>query len=218
MSALWRWPRNRGRAIQRRAGSRRHNRHGAHRRQLSVQRGAAVTTPVPNLHNPFISSSKNGETPGPRPSYFFAIQSWCPRSVFPPSRGATPMANTSSEIGAPLSRPPMSLVSRFIGIITSPKATFEAVVAHPRWFGIMALTTVIIAIGASLPLTTEGGQQSQVDQQVRSWKASAPRSATSRVHQRWSSSAYAAMWSFHWDAGPVPSWPDLQRDPVACSW
>ncbi len=118
------------------------------------------------------SSSRIGETPGARPSYFFAIQSWCPRSVFRPRGGQIPktMANTSYEIGAPLSRPPMSLVSRFIGIITSPKATFEAVVAHPRWFGMLALTTVIIAIGVSLPLTTEGGQQSQVDQQVRLWR------------------------------------------------
>jgi hypothetical protein len=78
------------------------------------------------------------------------------------------MANTSTEIGATsASPPPLSLVSRFIGIVTSPKATFEAVVAHPRWLGMLALTTLIIAIGVSLPLTTEGGQQSQIDQQVK---------------------------------------------------
>lgn len=65
----------------------------------------------------------------------------------------------------------MSLLARFIGIITSPKATFEAVVAHPKWLGALALTTIIVAIFVSLPLTTEGGQQSQIDTQVKAIEA-----------------------------------------------
>ena len=47
------------------------------------------------------------------------------------------------------------------------KATFQAVVAHPKWLGVLAITTIIIALGVSLPLTTEGGRQSQLDTQVR---------------------------------------------------
>jgi hypothetical protein len=78
------------------------------------------------------------------------------------------MTNTTFEAGsAHASAPPMSLVSRFIGIITSPKATFESVAAHPRWLGMIAVTTLIIALGVSAPLTTEGGKQSQLDQQVK---------------------------------------------------
>jgi hypothetical protein len=82
------------------------------------------------------------------------------------------MANTSTEAGAaPASPPPMSLVSRLVGIITSPKATFEAVAAHPRWFGMLALVTVVVAIFAALPLTTEAGRQAQLDAQVQAMES-----------------------------------------------
>jgi hypothetical protein len=60
----------------------------------------------------------------------------------------------------------MGLLSRFIGIITSPKATYEAVIAHPRWLGMLALTVVIVAIGTTLPMTTEAGKQAALEQQV----------------------------------------------------
>ena len=45
---------------------------------------------------------------------------------------------------------PLSLVQRFFGMLTSPKATFENVVSWPRWFGMLALTTAItvVAVGA----------------------------------------------------------------------
>jgi Yip1 domain len=76
----------------------------------------------------------------------------------------TPTIGTGA---ARASAPRMSPLARFVGIITAPKATFESVVAHPTWLGMLVLTTLMIAIGVSLPLTTEGGQQSQLDQQVR---------------------------------------------------
>jgi Yip1 domain len=59
------------------------------------------------------------------------------------------------------------LIARFIGIITAPRATFESVVASPKWLGMLALTTLISAGGAALPLTTEGGRDALLDQQVR---------------------------------------------------
>jgi len=58
------------------------------------------------------------------------------------------MANTTVETGAVPA--PKNLLARFIGIITSPRATFEAVVAHPRWLGMLVLTTVVIAACAVL--------------------------------------------------------------------
>jgi hypothetical protein len=77
------------------------------------------------------------------------------------------MANSSTESGAtPASHGSPSLLSRFIGIVTSPKATFEAVVAHPKWLGMLALVTIIVAAGVSLPLMTEAGRRAQLDQQV----------------------------------------------------
>ena len=55
---------------------------------------------------------------------------------------------------------PEEPVARFIGIITSPQATFESVVAHPKWFGMLALTTlIVVALCAALPMTTEAGQE-----------------------------------------------------------
>ena len=75
------------------------------------------------------------------------------------------MTNTSTEAGVSVA--PMGLLSRFIGVVTSPKATFEAVVAHPRWLGMLALVTIIVALGVSLPMTTEAGRQAALDNNVR---------------------------------------------------
>jgi len=60
----------------------------------------------------------------------------------------------------------MNVFSRFAGIITAPRATFESVVAHPKWLGMYVLTAAIMAFGAALPMTTEAGKQAAVDQQV----------------------------------------------------
>ena len=60
----------------------------------------------------------------------------------------------------------MNLFARFVGILTAPRATFENVVGRPKWFGMYALTAVIIAFGAALPMTTDAGKQAAVDQQV----------------------------------------------------
>jgi hypothetical protein len=70
-----------------------------------------------------------------------------------------------TEAGA--THAPMSLLSRFIGVVTSPKATFEAVVAHPRWLFMLLLVTVIIALGVTLPMTTEAGRQAALENQVQ---------------------------------------------------
>jgi hypothetical protein len=65
----------------------------------------------------------------------------------------------------------MNVFARFVGIITAPKATFENVVAHPRILGMLVLTTVIIAVAAALPMTTEAGKQAALDQQVSQLEA-----------------------------------------------
>jgi hypothetical protein len=61
---------------------------------------------------------------------------------------------------------PKSLLARAIGVFTSPRDTFGSVAASPKWFGMLALTTVIVAIFAALPMTTEAGRQAAIDQQV----------------------------------------------------
>jgi hypothetical protein len=59
-----------------------------------------------------------------------------------------------------------NLLARLAGVIFAPRATFERIVARPRWFGAMALVIALIAIGQFALLSTESGQQAVVDQQV----------------------------------------------------
>jgi hypothetical protein len=66
--------------------------------------------------------------------------------------------------GAPAA--PMNLPARFIGIVTAPKETFQSVVAHPRWLGMMVVCTVLIAACAALPMTTDAGKEATLRQQV----------------------------------------------------
>lgn len=73
------------------------------------------------------------------------------------------MSTTASTGAQPA---PLSLPARFFGIITSPGDTFRAVVAHPRWFGMLVLVTVIVAICAALPLTTDAGKEAGLRAQV----------------------------------------------------
>ena len=73
---------------------------------------------------------------------------------------------TNPTVTAGVAPAPLGLAARFIGIITSPKATFQAVVAHPKWFGMLALVTVCVALGAALPMTTEAGKEASLRSQV----------------------------------------------------
>ena len=65
----------------------------------------------------------------------------------------------------------MNLFARFVGIVTAPRATYQNVVAHPRWLGMFLLARVIVAAGAALPLTTDAARQSLVDKQARAMEA-----------------------------------------------
>ena len=50
---------------------------------------------------------------------------------------------TETTAAAPEHAPTPGVFARFIGIITSPKATFEAVVRNPKWVGMLALVCLI---------------------------------------------------------------------------
>jgi len=104
-------------------------------------------------------------------SYYGVVQLAVPeqsigrRTLF---KAITMTSPASAGVPAPA---PMNIVARFIGIITSPKATFGSVVAYPKWFGMLALTTVLIAVFTALPMTTPAGRQAALDQQVESMKS-----------------------------------------------
>jgi Yip1 domain len=76
------------------------------------------------------------------------------------------MNNVSSPTAA--ARPGDNVLARLVGVIFSPRATFERIVARPRWFGALAIVVGLIALGQFALLSTERGQQAMVDQQVRS--------------------------------------------------
>jgi Yip1 domain len=72
----------------------------------------------------------------------------------------------SPHVGVTAEAAPKSFVARFFGIITSPKETFRSVAAHPRWFGMLALTTVLVAICSAAPMFTEAGKEAALEMQV----------------------------------------------------
>jgi hypothetical protein len=79
------------------------------------------------------------------------------------------MATTSVQSG--VLPAPKGLVARVIGIITSPGDTFRSVVAHPKWLGMLVLTTLTIAVLATAPFMTEAGKEAALEQQVRQTEA-----------------------------------------------
>jgi hypothetical protein len=60
----------------------------------------------------------------------------------------------------------MSLLARMVGVIVSPAATFANVAAYPRWFGVMAVSLLVLAGANYWLLSTPVGQQASLDQQV----------------------------------------------------
>jgi hypothetical protein len=71
---------------------------------------------------------------------------------------------TVAQAGAPQ---PLSLPERLIGAVFSPKSTFEAVVAHPSWGAVVAVTALISALAWFAFLSTDVGQQAAIDQQFQ---------------------------------------------------
>src|SRR3954465_8891689 len=76
------------------------------------------------------------------------------------------MANSTVQTG--VTPAPKSLVARFIGIITAPRATYESVVASPKWFGMLALCACGLAVLIGGFLLTKVGQEAWLDAALNS--------------------------------------------------
>jgi hypothetical protein len=72
-----------------------------------------------------------------------------------------------SEAGTAPPARPMGLFARFVGIITSPRATYEDVVRAPRPIGILFVCALIISVASAAPQFTEAGRQAVLDMQIR---------------------------------------------------
>jgi hypothetical protein len=76
---------------------------------------------------------------------------------------------TTVQTEAPVT--PLSLRARTLGVLTSPRATFASVAAHPRSLGILVLSAGLLASASYGLLSTEVGRLALVDQQVRTQEA-----------------------------------------------
>jgi hypothetical protein len=74
------------------------------------------------------------------------------------------MTDLAASIPAP-AEASKGLLARVIGVFVSPRATYAHVAARPRWFGALALSTVVVAGGFFIFLSTEVGRQAVLDQQ-----------------------------------------------------
>jgi hypothetical protein len=74
------------------------------------------------------------------------------------------MTETSAGTGTAPARP--GLAARLVGTLFSPKDTFAAVAARPRWFGAMAVAIVVMGAAQFVLLSTDVGQQLALDQQI----------------------------------------------------
>ena len=68
---------------------------------------------------------------------------------------------------APLNSQAGSLSARIVGILHSPRTTFDAVARAPRWFGVVALTFLVATASTAILLETEVGQLALLDQWER---------------------------------------------------
>src|SRR3954462_2606438 len=62
---------------------------------------------------------------------------------------------------------PQGLLSRVIGVIFSPRATFERLVPVPRVIGAILLVGVVIALSQGIPQLTQSGKQAAIDSAVQ---------------------------------------------------
>jgi hypothetical protein len=66
---------------------------------------------------------------------------------------------------------PKNLLARFIGILLSPRETYQAVAASPKVLGMLLTVALLTAVFAALPMTTDAGKQAALDQQIQSMKS-----------------------------------------------
>jgi hypothetical protein len=63
-------------------------------------------------------------------------------------------------------QPHPGLLSRVVGVLFSPRETFAAVAARPKWFGALSVAILIMGVAQYALLSTEVGQQLALDQQI----------------------------------------------------
>ena len=100
--------------------------------------------------------------------------------------------------------PAPGLFSRILGIIFSPRATFDQVVAHPRWLGALAALVIVSVAATTWFLSTEVGKQALLDQQVEAMERFGIQ-VTDEQFTRMSEMTRFAVWTTSiWIAAVIP--------------
>lgn len=79
------------------------------------------------------------------------------------------MVDTRSS--QPASPPARGLAARVIGVLTSPRATYADVAAHPRWPGVLVVVLIATIVPTAWLLSTDVGQRATIDQQLQTLEA-----------------------------------------------
>ena len=67
--------------------------------------------------------------------------------------------------------PDIGLASRLLGVVFSPRKTYAAIAARPRWLGAIAVSAALIMATQYAFLSSEVGRQLAIDQQVSAMEA-----------------------------------------------
>jgi len=86
----------------------------------------------------------------------------------------------------PTSPPGQSFVARFLGVLTSPRATFASVVARPRWFGMIAALVIVGIVAGTALMATDSGRLAALDaarSQFKSFGINLPPEAEAKMER-----------------------------------
>ena len=81
------------------------------------------------------------------------------------------MTDVASVSDSVQNKPDPGLFARLIGVLFSPKETFAAIVARPRWLAVMVVTQVMSSAAYYVILSSQDMQDAIVDQQVRAMES-----------------------------------------------
>ena len=77
----------------------------------------------------------------------------------------------TTTTGTDAARRHPGVLARLVGVIFTPRETFAAIAARPRWLAALAVSLLVIGVAQFALLSTEVGQQLALDQQVATLEA-----------------------------------------------
>jgi len=93
---------------------------------------------------------------------------------------------TTQPASAPQPPPSQGFVARFVGVLTSPRATFAGVVTKPRWFGMVAALVIVGVLAGTALMATDTGRLAALDatrSQFKSFGINLPPEAEAKMER-----------------------------------